>query len=174
MQLIERVRDTEFLGREFLLWLWYNSEIKGGTYTLEDGEVELWVDRRIVLRHDDDEGSEKIICTGDNPHLKEARFALSENKQVTESQLRLKIEDNEFSFILDSEWMNLKSFKTPKVMNDVDDDPDGIFYEKMFLIERAVSALDSIFTQFIKLRVSPDWDESEKSALLDWISQIKS
>lgn len=174
MQLIERVRDTEFLGREFLLWLWYNSEIKGGTYTLEDGEVELWVDRRIVLRHDDDEGSEKIICTGDNPHLKEARFALSENKQVTESQLRLKIEDNEFSFILDSEWMNMKSFKTPKVMNDVDDDPDGIFYEKMFLIERAVSALDAIFTQFIKLRVSPDWDESEKSALLDWISQIKS
>jgi len=173
MQLIERVRDTEFLGREFLLWIWYNSEIRGGTYKLKDGDVELWVDKKIVLRHDDDEGSEKIICTGDNPHLKEARFALSENKQVTESQLRLKIEDNEYSFTLDSEWMNLKGFKTPKVMQDVDDDPDGIFYEKMYLIEQAVSALDTIFTQFIKLRTSPEWDESEKPALLKWISQVK-
>ena len=61
MQLIERVRDTEFLGREFLLWLWHNSEVRGGTYKLADGDVELWVDKKIVLRHDDDEGTEKII-----------------------------------------------------------------------------------------------------------------
>lgn len=172
MQLIERVRDTEFLGREFLLWLWYNSELNGGTYKLEDSEVELWVDRRIVLRHDDDEGSEKIICTGDNPHLKEARFALSENKQVTECRLRLVIEDNEYSFILDSEWLNLKSLKAPKVMQDKDDDPDGIFYERMFLIEQAISAVDAIYTQFIDLRTSPEWDESAKPRLLEWINKI--
>ncbi len=174
MQLIERVRDTEFLGREFLLWLWYNSEVRGGTYKLEDGDVELWVDKKIVLRHDDDEGSEKVTCTGDNLLLKEARFALGEKKQVTETQLRLKIEDNEFSFSLDSEWMNFKTLKTPKVMQDTDDDPDGIFYEKMFLVEQAISAVDTIFGEFIKLRVSPDWETSVKPALLDWISQVKS
>lgn len=173
MQLIERVKNTEFLGREFLLWLWYNSEIRGGTYKLEDGDVQLWVDKKIVLRHDDDEGSEKVTCTGDNPHLKEARFALSEKKQVTETQLRLKIEDNEFSFSLDSEWMNFRSFKTPKVMQDTDDDPDGIFYEKMFLIEQAVSAVDAIFSQFIELRTEPEWTDSVKPALLNWISEVK-
>lgn len=173
MNLIERVRDTEFLGREFLLWLWYNSELKGGSYELEDGEAELWVDGKIVLRHDGDEGSEKITCSGDNPHLKEARFALSENKQVTESQLRLKIEDREYSFTLDSEWLGMKTLKAPKVVQDVDDDPDGIFYEKMFLIEQAVSAVDSIFGQFIKLRTSLEWDSTEKPALLKWIGQIK-
>jgi hypothetical protein len=43
MLLIERVKETEFLAREFLLWLWYNSEVNGGTYKLEDGEIELWV-----------------------------------------------------------------------------------------------------------------------------------
>jgi len=109
MLLIERVKETEFLGREFLLWLWYNSEVNGGTYKLEDGDVELWVDKKIVLRHDDDEGTEKIVFTGDNLNLKEARFALMEKKQVTESQLRLKVEENEYSFTLDSEWMNIKT-----------------------------------------------------------------
>ena len=173
MQLIERIKDTEFLGREFLLWVWYNSEVKGGTYKLSDGDVEFWVDKKIVLRHDDDEGTEKVTCTGDNPHLKEARFALSENKQVTETQLRLKIEDNEFSFVLDSEWMNFKAFKSPKVVQDVEDDPDGIFYEKMFLIEQAISTVDTIFSEFIKLRTSPEWTDSVKPALLNWISMVK-
>ncbi len=173
MQLIERLRESEFLGREFLLWLWYNSELKGGTYEIDGQEVELWVDKKIVLRHDDDEGSEKITCSGDNPHLKEARFALSENKQVTESRLKLKIEDNEYTFSLDSEWLNLKAFKTPKVVQDVDDDPDGIFYEKMFLIEQAVSAVDSIFTRYVGLRTSPEWEKTEKPALVNWIRQIK-
>lgn len=173
MQLIERLRDTEFLGREFLLWIWHNSETRGGTYKLDDEDVELWIDNKIVLRRDDDEGSEKISCTGNNPHLREARFALNESKQVTECQLRLKVEDNEYSFTLDSKWMNLKSFKTPKVLQDVDDDPDGIFYEKVYLIEQALSAVDTIFSQFIKLRTSPEWDKREKPALLKWISQVK-
>ncbi len=173
MGLIERVQETEFLGREFLLWLWYNSESKGGTYPMKDGDAELWVDKKIVLRHDDDEGTEKITCSGDNPHLKEARFALLENKQVTECRLKLIIEDNEYSFTLDSEWLTLKSFKAPKVTHDVDDDPDGIFYEKMFLIEQAVSAVDAIFRQFISLRTSPEWEGTEKPALLNWINQVK-
>ncbi len=173
MLLIERVKETEFLAREFLLWLWYISEVKGGTYKLSDGDIELWVDKKIVLRHDDDEGTEKITCTGDNLHLKEARFALMEKKQVTESQLRLKVEENEYSFTLDSEWMNLKTLKTPKVKQDIKDDPEGIFYEKMFLIEQAISALDAVYEEFIELRLSPAWNDSVKPALLNWISQVK-
>ncbi len=100
MQLMDMVRDYEFLGREFLLWVWFKSETSGGRYLLDkDTGAELWVDRKIVLQKDDDEVSEKITCAGDNPHLREARFALRENKQVTESRLRLIIEENEYSFI---------------------------------------------------------------------------
>lgn len=173
MQLIEKVKGTEFLGREFLLWLWYNSEVRGGTYKIDDDNVELYVDKKIVLRHDDDEGTEKITCTGDNPHLKEARFALMEKKQVVESHLRLKVEDNEYSFTIDSEWMNLKAFKSPRVKQDLKEDPEGIFYEKMFLVEQAQAAIDTIYTQFIELRLSPEWNDSVKPALLNWISQVK-
>ncbi|NLA73878.1 MAG: hypothetical protein GX846_00085 [Deltaproteobacteria bacterium] len=174
MLLIEKVKETEFLAREFLLWLWYMSEVNGGTYRFEDGDIELWVDKKIVLRRDDDEGTEKITCTGDNLHLKEARFALIEKKQVIESQLRLKVEENEYSFTLDSEWMNLKTLKTPRVKQDIKEDPEGIFYEKMFLIEQAISALDSVYAGFIELRLSPAWDKSVKPALMEWISQFSS
>ncbi len=174
MQLMERVKGSEFLGREFLVWLWFKGEVDEGRFDLgEAGPVELWFDRKIVLQSETDEGTEKIACSGDNPHLKEARFALTENKHITEAMLKMMIGDNEWSFVLDSTWLNFKSFKTPKVMMDKDEDPDGIFYEKFFLIEQAVNAMDAIFGIFVKLRTSPQWETEERPALHKWINEGK-
>ncbi|MBW1801620.1 MAG: hypothetical protein JRJ85_12935 [Deltaproteobacteria bacterium] len=170
MQVMEQVKKSEFIGREFLVWLWFRSETTGGRFDLgEAGTAELCFDRKVVLQSNDDEGREKIVCSGENPHLREARFALTEEKSITEAMLKLTIGDNEWSFVMDSTWMNFKSFKTPKVMQDDEEDPAGLFYEKFFLIEQAVSAMDAIFSTFIKLRVSPDWDKKELPALREWI-----
>ena len=174
MQLMERVQGSEFLGREFLVWLWFKGEVDEGRFDLgELGYVELWFDRKIVLQSETDEGTEKIACSGDNPHLKEARFALTKNKQIIEAMLKLMIGDHEWSFVLDSTWMNFKSFKTPKVMMDKDEDPEGLFYEKFFLLEKAVNAMDAIFSLFVKLRTSPEWEKEELPALQKWINEGK-
>lgn len=174
MQLMERVRGSEFLGREFLVWLWFKSEIDEGRFDLgELGYAELWFDRKIVLQSETDEGTEKIACSGDNPDLKEARFALTKNKQIIEAMLKLMIGDHEWSFVLDSTWMNFKSFKTPKVLMDKEEDPEGLFYEKFFLLEKAVNAIDSIFSIFVKLRTSPEWEKEELPALQKWINEGK-
>lgn len=174
MQLIEKVRQTEFLGREFLLWLWYRSEINEGRFDLgEDGQVELWFDRRIVLQSESDEGIEKVTCSGDNLHLREARFALTKNKEITEAMIKLTIDNNEWSFILDSTWMNFKSFKTPKVMQDSKEDPEALFHEKFFLIEKALTTMDAIYASFIKIRTSPEWDTHELPAINRWVTEGK-
>jgi len=134
MQVLERVRATESLGREFLVWLWFKSEKNQGVFDLgESGKAEIWFDRRMTLQAEHDMGLESITCTG---------------------------------------RMNYRSFKTPKVMQDKDEDPDGIFYEKMYLIEEALKAMDTIFSIFIKLRVSPEWDSEEHPALVKWINEI--
>jgi hypothetical protein len=174
MQLIEKARDYEFLGREFLVWLWFKSETNDGRFSLgEAGSAELHFDGRIVLQTEEDERDEKVICLGDTWRSREARFALTEYKTITEAKVKLGIGDNEWSFILDSTWMNFKSFKTPKVMQDKEQDPEGLFYEKFYLIEQALSAVDVIFTAFITLRLSPDWEESELPALTQWIGEGK-
>ena len=169
MQLLERVRNYEFLGREFLVWLWYRSDINEGIFSLGDaGHAELWFDDRVVLQSNE-EGGEKIICLGENLHLRAARFALAQYRTVTEAALRLTIGDNTWSFSLDSTWMNFKSFKSPKVAQDAKEDPEGLFYEKFSLIDQALSAVDMIFDSFIRIRLSPDWEAAELPALLKWI-----
>ena len=81
------------------------------------------------------------------------------------------IEDNEWSFTLDSKWMNFKGLKTPKVMMDKDEDPDGLFYEKFFLIDQALAAMNTIYAAFIKSRTSPEWESEEIPALRAWIGE---
>ena len=81
MPLSETVRKSEFLGREFLLWLWFKSETHEGRFDLgETGQVELWIDHRVVLQTAREDGVEKVVCSGENPHLREARFALKQGK----------------------------------------------------------------------------------------------
>jgi len=174
MQVLDKVRETESLGREFLVWLWFKTETGEGVFDLgEAGEAELWFDGRMTLQIEHDLGVETVTCTGDHPHMKEARFALSEKKDITQAMVKLSLGDNQWSFILDSTWMNFKSFKTPKVVQDKEEDPDGIFYEKMFLVEGAIAAVDIIFSSFIKLRISPEWETKERPALVKWINEIK-
>ena len=174
MQLLEKARETEFLGNEFLVWLWFRSETDRGLFDLnEKGPAEIWFDGKITLQSETERGVDTIICASQTPNMKEARFALAEDKRIVQAAIKLDIGDNQWSFIIDSKWMNFKTFKTPKVIQDIKEDPDGIFYEKMFLIEEAVSAMDEIYRSFIKLRVSTEWETVEHPALVKWISEGK-
>ena len=174
MEVLERVRRTEFLGKDFLIWLWFKSKTNEGRFDLGDlGTVELWFDGRVTLQSDGDKHAETITCSGQNPPLREARFALTKNKKVTQAALRLIVGDNEWSFTLDSTWLNFKYLKTPTVAHDKKDDPDGLFYERIFLIEQPLRAIDTLFLAFIKIRTSPEWDTQELPALMEWINQGK-
>jgi hypothetical protein len=174
MQLLEQVGSTEFIGREFLVWLWFKSETGEGSFPLgEAASAELWFDGRVVLQPDQDDRDEKVICLGDTSRSREARFALAEYKTVTEAKVKLRIGDDEWSFVLDSTWLNFKSFKTPRVMQDHKEDPDGLFYEKFYLIEQALSSMDAVFASFITLRLSADWEARELPALRRWVEEGK-
>lgn len=172
MQLLDRVKQTEFLGREFLLWLWFRAETDRGIFDLgEQGKAEVWFDGRIILQSESDRGVDTITCAGEAAYMREARVALSEDKEITRAAIKLALGEDEFAFVLDSTWMNFRSFKAPRVMQDQDADPDGLFYEKIFLIEKAVSAMNEIFAAFIRLRASSEWADTEGPALIKWIRE---
>ena len=174
MQALERARQTEFLGRDFLTWLWFKSETNNGWFDLEElGMAEVWFNGRVTLQPESDQEPETITCIGENSRLSEARFALTKNKKVTQALVKLIMGDHEWTFTLDSMWMNFKSLKSPKILLDKDDDPDGLFYERVFLMDQPIRAVDRIFLSFIRLRTSTDWDTMELPALISWINEGK-
>ena len=174
MEVMEKVEKKDFLGKDFLVWLWFKSEVNHGVIEIEDkGHAEVRFAGKITLESEDDEKSESITCSGINSRLKEARYALTENKKITQASIKLILEDDEYSFSMDSLWMNYRSFKTPKVFQDDKDDPEGLFYEKVGLMEKAVSTMDSLFLSFIKIRLSPEWEEKELPAITAWMKRWK-
>jgi recombination associated protein RdgC len=167
MDILELLHDKEFLGREFLTWLWFRSETQQGTFTLDDSQqAGLWFDDKVVLQS---EGKEIITCQGENSALTEARHALRDGKKVTQARIKLIIGDDEWSFCLDSGWLNFRGLKTPKVMLDTKEDPDGLFYEKVFLLDKVVSVVEQVFIQFLKVRISDQWNTKEAPAIRQWM-----
>ena len=50
MQLVDRIEKRRFVGREFLLWLWFESELFDATLsTKAHGSFGLWFEKRLVL-----------------------------------------------------------------------------------------------------------------------------
>jgi recombination associated protein RdgC len=169
---MQRVKEMEFLGKEFLLWLWFRSERNEGVFKLaEGGKAELWFDGNMKLCSENERGMDKITCSGPGPWMEEARFALTEGKMVTHAAVKLYVGEQKWSFVLDSEWLNFRSFKTPVVVQDKAEDPDGLFYEKVFLTEQAVEIMDFIFSSFTELRISSKWEEEEVPSIKKWIME---
>jgi hypothetical protein len=169
MDILEKIEKTETIGKDFLLWLWFKSETHEGVFEMADGlRAEILIDGKMTL--ETDEVQDLVTCSCPNPLMKEARFALMENKRITKAAIRMTInEEDEFFFRMDSRWMNFRLLKTPKVIQDLKDDPEGFFYEKTGLIEKAIAVMDSVFMDFIRIRVSPDWEGSELHELRKWI-----
>ncbi len=169
MDILDLLNNKEFLGREFLTWLWFRSETQEGMFTLDDSkQAVLWFDYKVVLQSD---GNAIVSCQGENSELTEARHALRDGKKVTQAKIKLIIGDNDWSFTLDSTWLNLRGVKTPRVMLDTKEDPEGLFYEKVFLLDTAVSTVEQLFVQFIKIRISDKWDSKEAPAIRKWIKE---
>jgi hypothetical protein len=63
--------------------------------------------------------------------------------------------------------------ETPKIdKSDRDDDPDSLFLEKVFLIETAVTLLDSLYRQFLGLRLDSDKWKKTTDEMMKWMGEV--
>jgi hypothetical protein len=92
MDLVDLIQEKRFLGQEFLAWLWYKSEERGGSVEVPGrGDVLVVFEKHMLLEYGEGEASEKVICRGLQTELKEARAGLgwrkSRNRPVSVSPM---------------------------------------------------------------------------------------
>lgn len=113
---------------------------------------------------------ETITIKGDDAGLEEAMLALRKGAQVSEMNLFYREADNEWQFTIKGESLHLASLKTPKtglVTNG--EEIEGALLEKTYLYEMAVTAVRSLYRQFIRIRLSEDWNAQIVPRLRRWI-----
>jgi hypothetical protein len=160
----------DFLGNEFMLWLWTESEGKNGgaVQTEEAGEVTVLIDRSLDL--DCAYGqSGKDSLRGTAPgRFPEARDALRTGKLPRKAGLVLDAQNQQYSFTFNPETFALNSAKLP----DVEDaeTPRVLFEERIGLVRDLCKSVDALFEAFLKVRLSGSW-ESQTSGIRKWIFQ---
>ena len=80
------------LGKEFLTWLWYQSDVAPGAFTDAEGApFAVSMEQRIVVQGGEGEAQETASVSGALSPLREARFGLGTGKKVSRALVRLRL-----------------------------------------------------------------------------------
>ena len=176
MDLVDLIAEKRFLGQEFLTWLWFKSEARGGTVEIpEVGDVLVVFEKHMLLEYGEGDSREKIICQGLQAELKEARTGLRMGKKLEQARILLGTGEYEWNVTVRASMFDFKSVKTPKTMATSDESDDeaaveGRILEKIGLYEHALKLFDELFRVYLNVRLSTSWPQ-ELEKLRGWINE---
>lgn len=175
MDLVDLMTEKAFLGQEFLTWLWFKSEERGGAVRLENSgiDVELVFEKHILLESGEGESYEKLICQGLQAELKEARTGLAMGKKIEQARLLLTRDAYEYHLTLKGSLFEFRSVRLPKTMAGAEESDEagaveGRILDRIALYEMCVRTMDELFGMFLARRAGDDWPR-ELTRLSEWI-----
>jgi hypothetical protein len=159
----------DFLGNEFLLWLWHEADSRTGIITTQDaGDVTIYIDRSLDLDCSYGQTGRDTL-KGDGPsRMPEARDALRSGKVPRKAGMIIDAGRQQYTFTLNPEQMSLGSAKLPEVEDA--DGPRALFEERVTLLRDLCAGLDGLFDAFLKVRGSGAW-EGHVNGMRRWIMQ---
>lgn len=176
MDLVDLIQEKRFLGQEFLTWLWWKSEERGGSIILPDrGDVAVIFEKHMLLEVGEGDTNEKIICSGLQSELQEARTGLQMGKKLEQARIQLIAGDYEYGFTLAAAVMEFRSVKLPKTAETEagDKNPEeqeGMVLERIYLFEELTAMMDGFFKLFLEVRLSDNWKD-ELVRIRSWVGK---
>jgi hypothetical protein len=163
---LENISRTQFLGAEFLTWLWYQEEKNDGKFDLgEEGIIELYFEDKLSLSAMASDEQEDSFKGGRPTTSLEARSALKLGKLVKNARLRLIQGDQDWIFNVKAEPLMMSAIKLPTVLST---EITTAFFERMFLIERLDKIYHCLLSRFLQIRLSDAWD-TELNEIQTWV-----
>ncbi len=178
MDLVDLINEKRFVGQEFLTWLWYKSEERGGAINIEGaGDIQVVFEKHMLLEYGEGESHEKMICQGLHSELQEARTGLLMGKKLEQARIHLARGDYEWNFSLKGSLMEFRNVKPPKTMASSEEGEDeaaweGRVLDKIGLNEEVVRTIDELFRMFLKVRVSAHWQD-ELTKIRAWVHKAR-
>ena len=163
MDLVDLITEKRFLGQEFLTWLWFKSDERGGLIQLSvAGDITIIFEKHMLLEYGEGESHEKVICQGLQSELNEARTGLLMGKKLEQARIHMIQGDYEWHLTVKASQLEFRSVKVPKTMEGAEEGDDqeaieGRLLDRIGLIETCYKTFDELFHQFLKIRISTEW-----------------
>lgn len=164
---LELVKQYEFIGKEFLTYLWYLSDKNNGKIVLNnENTIELWLFNSLYL--DSEYGEVKsTVLKGDDPAISvEAKTSLAEGKKLVKGKFRLIIDTIEWNFTIDGKTLDISSVQIPRVSGY---SQESILLYRLKAYEHFCKIIDEIFFKFIAIRIDENKWKKALSEIKKWI-----
>lgn len=173
--------SRDYLGNEFLLWLWFYLAERGDTIKLPDGtEAAMVIVKQLALECPRAQtGREVITCEGPTT-LPEAKRAIQSGKLPRKAGLAVSRQGEAYSLVLQAETFNVSSAVLPKIEDRIgaeengDGNGNGFAHgrirseERIEQIRHLASTIDLVFAAFLQRRLGAEW-KKETDEIRAWL-----
>jgi len=154
-------------GREFLMWLWFNSEARDGEINLsENGPFAILVEGPLLF--DQEEQGETILRKGEPMVSAETRAALLSGKKLRRAKLTLAQGEEIWNCTLDADEFIIRGLKLPKTEAY---DVLGKFTERMEHLDKFQCVFTELYKQFVEMRDNDAARDTLRKEMREWILQ---
>jgi hypothetical protein len=158
--------NRNFLGREFLTWLWFKSETQNHKIKTKNlGEFQLFIDNKIVLSSASGSVRENSLKGNSPAYAQEASAALSSGKMLQEAKFILQNQELNWSFSISAEDLSLRGVRLPNISKDTSKEH---FAQRVVYTKMLHDILDELYKEYMDLRLT-DGFKKETGYLQEWL-----
>ena len=168
LSLSDKIRRTEFLGREFLTWMMFRSARDEGVFRMTEGDViEVLFERALTLEGENPAREMSSIKVDDPVVSQEVLLSLRLNKKVSRARITVMADGCEYHLLLDAATMSLRGVKLPDL---VATDPIEALTEQSATLTAIEDTIHRLFIQFMRLRLDAAAWAEETGAASRWLA----
>lgn len=152
--------SRDFLGNEFLLWLWWTLDVESDTLKLADGsEATAMLARTLTLECPRGQTGRESISSDGPTRLPEAKRAIQSGKLPRKVGITVVRHDQQYELTLHAETLSVSGAKLPTVEGD---ELRVRLEERVNQIRHLLETLDLLYDAFVQHRCTSAWSETTR------------
>lgn len=162
--------NRDFLGNEFLLWMWYVLAEQNDTIELPDASsAAVIIVKQLMLECPwGESGKELISCEGP-AQLPESRRAIHTGKLPRKAGLIVSRGGDQYEFTLQAERLSISSAKLPPL--EPNGNPRAYLEERVEQVRELSTTVDQLFEAFLTIRVAAEWPDT-RERIIAWLKSL--
>jgi hypothetical protein len=160
--------SRDFLGNEYLLWLWYQLDDESDTIALADGsQAALMLTRTLVLECPRGQTGRETINSDAPTRLPESRRALQSGKLPRKTGLTVSRHDQQYELTLSAESLAVSGARLPAPEAT---EERARLEERVTQLRHLLETLDLLYDAFAAKRASDAWNK-ELARMQKWLKR---